>query len=87
VQSASHYLANSVEFGTANGETIFVVVLLSKTNVTVCGSPTVEGLTHVTLSPALICIFSGINTVNGAVEFLLLIALCVWHSYSLYLLS
>jgi hypothetical protein len=57
-----------VEFRTVNAETIFVI-LLSKTNVTVCGSPTVEGLSHVTLSPALTCIFLGINTVNGAVEF------------------
>jgi hypothetical protein len=46
-------VANCVEFGTANGETIFVVVLLSKTNVTVCGSATVEGLSHVTLWPTL----------------------------------
>ena len=40
---------NCVEFGTANGETIFVAVLLSKMNVAVCGSPTVEGLSHVML--------------------------------------
>jgi len=61
--------ANCVEFGTPNGETIPVVVLLSKTNVAVCGSPTVEGLSQVTLSPALISIFWGTNAVNGAVEF------------------
>ena len=62
-------VVNCVEFGTANGETKPVLVLLSKTKVTVCGSPTDVGLSHVTLSPFLICIFSGINTVNGPVEF------------------
>jgi hypothetical protein len=51
--------ANCVEPGTANGETIPVAVLLSKTNVTVCGSPTTEGLSHVILSPAFTCMFEG----------------------------
>jgi hypothetical protein len=51
-----------VEFGTANGEIISVAVLLSKTNVAVCGSPTVEGLSQVTLWPTLTCIYCGTNT-------------------------
>ena len=46
-----------MEFGTPNGETIPVAALLSKTNLTISGSATSEGLSHVTLSPALICIF------------------------------
>ena len=57
-----------VEFGTENGETISVEVLLSKTNVTVCGSATVEGLSHVTLWPTLICICCGAYTANISVE-------------------
>jgi hypothetical protein len=60
---------NCVEFGTANGETNSVAVLLSKTNVTVCGSATAEGLSHVTLWPALTCICRGTNTANMSVEF------------------
>jgi hypothetical protein len=39
--------ANCIEFGSANDETIFIGVLLSKRNVTV------EALSHITLSPAL----------------------------------
>jgi hypothetical protein len=58
-----------MEFGTANGETISVAVLLSKTKVTVCGSATVEGLSHVILCPTLICICCGTNTANMSVEF------------------
>jgi hypothetical protein len=52
-----------------HGETIPVAVLLSKTNVAVCGSPTVEGLSHITLWPTLTSICCGTNTVNGAAEF------------------
>jgi hypothetical protein len=57
------------EFGTENGETISVAVLLSKTNVTVCGSATVEGLSHVTLWPTLTCICFGTNAANMSVAF------------------
>jgi hypothetical protein len=60
---------NCVEFGTPNGETIFVAVLLSKMNVAVYGSATVEGLSYVRLWPTLTSICCGINAVNGAVEF------------------
>jgi hypothetical protein len=59
---------NCVEFGTTNGETISVAVLLSKTNVTVCGSPTTDGLSHVTLWPTSTCISCGTNTANMSVE-------------------
>jgi hypothetical protein len=59
---------NCVEFGTANGETNSVAVLLSKTKVTVCGSATADGLSHVTLCPTLTCINFGTNTANMSVE-------------------
>lgn len=55
---------NCVEFDTINGQTISVVVLLSKTKVTVCGSATVDGLSHVTLWPTPTCISGGKNTAN-----------------------
>jgi hypothetical protein len=61
--------SNRVEFGTTpNGETISVIVLLSNTNVTVCGSATVVGLSHIRLCPTLTCIFCGTNTDNISVE-------------------
>jgi len=60
--------ANCIEFGSANDETIFIVVLLSQRNVTVCGSPTVE-VPHYTSSSFDLLLFSRIITVNGAVEF------------------
>ena len=50
---------NLVEFETANGVSAAVIVLSLKTNVTVWGSATGEGLYHVTLSPALILILCG----------------------------
>jgi hypothetical protein len=59
---------NCVELGTSNGETNSVAVLLSKTNVTVCGSATAEGLSHVILWPVLTCICCGTNTANMSVE-------------------
>lgn len=59
---------NSVVFETPSGETIPAVVLLSNTKVTVCGSaaPSV-GLSHTTVSPALILVSYGTNTVHGDV--------------------
>jgi hypothetical protein len=59
---------NCVEFGTANGETMSVAVLLSKTNVTVCGSATADGLSHVMLCPTPTCTSGGTNTANISVE-------------------
>jgi hypothetical protein len=59
-----------VEFGTAaKGETMPVAVLLSNTNVTVCSSPTDDGLSYVTLWPTLTCACCGTNTANISVEF------------------
>ena len=51
-----------VEFGTANGETISVAVLLSKTNVTVSGSATADGLSYVSLWPTLTSACTLFNT-------------------------
>src|ERR1041385_1020505 len=45
-----------------------VAVLLSKTNVTVCGSATADGLSHVMLCPTPTCISGGTNTANISVE-------------------
>jgi hypothetical protein len=45
---------DDVVFETARGDTIPALVLLSKKNVAVCGSATLVGLVHVTLSPVLI---------------------------------
>jgi hypothetical protein len=59
---------NCVEFGTLKGETMSVAVLLSKTNVTVCGSATADGLSHVMLCPTPTCISGGTNTANISVE-------------------
>src|SRR5215210_1670955 len=50
---------NFVVFEIVKGETTPAIVLLSSTKVTVCGSPTVVGLDHVTLCPDLISIFLG----------------------------
>jgi hypothetical protein len=57
-----------VEFGTLKGETMSVAVLLYKTNVTVCGSATADGLSHVMLCPTPTCISGGTNTANISVE-------------------
>ena len=60
---------NCVELGTAKGTSGAIIVLLSNTKVTVCGSATAEGLSHVTLWPILTCICCGTNTANMSVEF------------------
>lgn len=53
-----------VEFGIEKGETMFVAVLLSNTNVTVCGSASIDGLSHITLWPTPIWTCCGTNAVN-----------------------
>jgi hypothetical protein len=57
---------NYIELETPNGPTNCAIDLLSKTKLTVCGSPTTNGLYQLTLSPTLICTFCGENVVNGA---------------------
>jgi hypothetical protein len=52
---------NLVEFGTMKGAVSPVIVLLSRVNVTVCGSATDDGLYQVTLWPAEISSFWGKN--------------------------
>ena len=58
---------NFVVFETARGDTIPAIELLSKKNVIVCGSATLVGLVHVTLSPVLISTVGGLNTASGVV--------------------
>ena len=57
---------NCVELETPKGPTNCAIDLLSKTKLTVCGSPTIDGLYQLTVSPTLICMFCGENVVNGA---------------------
>jgi hypothetical protein len=57
---------NCVELETPKGPTNCVIDLLSKTKLKVCGSPTIDGLYQLTLSPTLICTFCGENVVKGA---------------------
>src|SRR5687768_5923745 len=58
--------ATFVELEMTNGATKSAHWLWSITNVTVCGSATLVGLYHVTLSPALISATFGENFVSGA---------------------
>lgn len=60
---------NCVELDTLKGVANPVLDLLSKTKVTVCGSPTCVGLYQLTLLPDLISTCCGENVVNGAVPF------------------
>jgi hypothetical protein len=58
---------NCVELDTSNGTANPAIVLLSKTNVTVCGSATCVGLYQLTVSPVLISTCWGENVFSGAV--------------------
>jgi len=60
---------NSVELGTRNGVANAGYNVLDFRKVTECGSGTVVGLSHITLSPDLISIHLGTNSVNTNVAF------------------
>ena len=57
------------EFFIAKGALNSGLVLLSKANVTVCGSAAFDGLYHITLWSVLTCTLRGLNIVYGRVLF------------------